>query len=41
MHKPETVLENNTHKILWDFKIKTDHPIPARRSDRVVINKKK
>ena len=40
MHKPESVLENETHKILWDFKIQTDHLIPARRPDLVVINKK-
>ena len=25
MHKPESVLKNETHKILWDFEIKTDH----------------
>ena len=29
MHKPESVLENETHKILWDFE--TDYLIPARR----------
>ena len=41
MHKPESVLENETHKILWDFKIQTDHLITARRPDLVLINKKK
>ena len=30
MHKPESVLENKTHKILWDFEVQTDHLIPAR-----------
>ena len=25
MHNPVTVLENNTHKLLWDFDIHTDH----------------
>ena len=40
MHKPETVLENETNKILRDFKIETDHLIPARRPDQVMINKK-
>ena len=40
-HKPESVLENDTHKILWDFEIQTDHLIPARRPDLVLINKKK
>ena len=24
MHKPEFVLENETHKVLWDFEIQTD-----------------
>ena len=39
MHKPESVLENETQKILWDFERKTDHP--AWRPDLVLINKKK
>ena len=37
----ESVLENETHKILWDFDIQTDHQISARRPDLVIINKKK
>ena len=41
MHKPESVLENETHKILLDFEIQTDHIIPARRSDLVIVKKKK
>ena len=41
MHKPESVIETHkTHKILWDFEIKTDHLIPARRPDLLLINKK-
>ena len=28
MHNLEPVLENETHKILWDFEIKTDLPNP-------------
>ena len=40
MHKPESVLENETHKIFWDFKIQTDHLIQARRPDVVLIKKK-
>ena len=36
-----TVLENDTHKLLWDFDIQTDHLISARRPDLIVINKKK
>ena len=41
MHNPEPVLENDTHKFLWDFNIQTDHLIPARRPDLILINKKK
>ena len=41
MHNPAPVLENDSHKILWDFSIQTDHLIPARRSDLIIINKKK
>ena len=26
MHHPAPVLENNTHKLLWDFHIQTDRP---------------
>ena len=39
IHKPESVLENETDKILWDFEIQTDNLIPERRP--VLINKKK
>ena len=41
MHKLKPVLENVTHKILWDFEVQTDHIIPTRRSDLVLIDKKK
>ena len=30
MHNPESVLENEMHKILLDFEIQTDHQILAR-----------
>ena len=40
MHNPESVLENETHKLVWDFEIQTDHLISARRSEQVIINKK-
>ena len=33
MHNPEFVLENEMHKLLWDFEIQTDHVISARASD--------
>ena len=38
---PVHVLENGTHKLLWDFDIHTDHLISARRPDLLIINKKK
>ena len=41
MHNPSSVLENNTHKLLWDLDIHTDHLILARRPDLIIINKKK
>ena len=41
MHNPASVLENDTHKLLWDFDIHTDHLISARRPDLIIINKKK
>ena len=41
MHNPAPVLENNTHKLLWDFDIHTDHLISARSPDLIIINKKK
>ena len=40
MHNPAPVLENATHKLLWDFNIQTDHLIPARKPDLIIINKK-
>ena len=41
MHNPAPVLENDSHKLLWDFNIQTDHLIPARRPDLIIINNKK
>ena len=41
MHNPATVLENDTHKLLWDFDIQTDHLISARRPNLIIIKKKK
>ena len=41
MHNPAPVLENDTHKLLWDFDIHMDHRISARRPDLIIINKKK
>ena len=41
MHNPAPVLENDTHKLLWDFNIQTDHLIQARRPDLIIINNNK
>ena len=39
MNKPESALE--THEIVSDFEVQTDHLIMARRPDLVLLNKKK
>ena len=39
-HEPESLLENEDYKILWDFSIQTDHVIETRRPDLVVVDKK-
>ena len=41
MHKMESVPENETHKIFWNFEIQTDHQIPAIKPDLVLINEEK
>ena len=41
MHNPTPILENASHKLLWNFNIQTDHLIPARRPDLIIINKKR
>ena len=41
MHNPAPFLENDTHKLQWDFNIQTDHLISARRPDHIIIKKKK
>ena len=41
MHNPASVLENDTHKLLWDFGIQTDHLISGRKQDLIIINNKK
>ena len=40
MNNPELVLENETHKLLSDFEIQTDHLISARWQDHVIVKKK-
>ena len=41
MHNPASVLETETHKLLRDFDIQTDHLILARWPDLIIINQKK
>ena len=41
MYNPAPVVENDTHKLLFDFDIKMDHLTSAKRPDLVIINKKK
>ena len=40
-HEPESVVENEMFKILWDFTIQCDHMIETRRPDIVVVDKVK
>ena len=40
MHNQASVLEKDKHKLLWDFDIRTDHLISARRLDLIIILKK-
>ena len=40
-HEPQSVLENEEAKILWDFTIQCDHLIQSRRPDIVVVEKAK
>ena len=41
VHNLEPVLENETHTILLDFEVQTDHVISARRPELVIVYKKK
>ena len=40
MHKLESILEKETHRILLHFKIQTDPLIPARVPDLLIAEKK-
>ena len=40
MHNIESFMENETHKVLWDFEIQTDHQISARQPDFIILKKK-
>ena len=39
-HDPEGVIENDQVKVLWDFRIQTDHQIEHNRPDVVVLDRK-
>ena len=41
IRNPASVLENDTHKTLWDFDIQKDCVISTRRPDLIIINNKK
>ena len=41
MHKPKSVLENETPKNLLNFELQLDHPLSARRPNLALISKKK
>ena len=34
-------MENETHNVLWDFEKQTDHQIPTKKLDLMMINKKR
>ena len=40
-HEPESVIENEDFKVLWDFTIQCDHMIETKRQDIVVVDKVK
>ena len=40
MYNPASVLENDTHKLLWDFDIQTDHLISVKSPKLIIIKKK-
>ena len=41
MYKQESILEKETHEILWDFGIQTGHLIPAKRPYLELLKKRK
>ena len=41
MQNPASVIENDTHKLLWDFDIQKDQLISVRTPDLILINKKR
>ena len=41
MPNPDSALENEMQKVLWDFEIQIDHIFSARRANLVLVNKKR
>ena len=41
MHKPESILKNGIHKIVWNFERQMDHYILARKLDLVLTKQKR
>ena len=41
INKLEYVLESETHKFHWDFKMQTYLPVATRKLNQFIINKKK
>ena len=41
IHNPAPVQKNDSHKLLLDFNIQTDHLILVKRLDLIIINKKR
>ena len=37
---PESVLENDNFKLIWDFSVRTDHEIGNRRPGLVITDKR-
>ncbi len=40
-HEPEGVIETERYKILWDFKVQTDHQLDHNRPDLIFYDKEK
>ena len=41
MHNRASIIENETHKIPWNFELQTNRPIVVRRPYRLLMNKKR
>ena len=41
MYNPESIQENETHKLIRDFENQMDHQISARQPNFVIINQKR